>query len=150
MTPGKRNGPGWGTRAAAGNSSADTPSVTDVRITGALVATVTDDDHAARLALWGTCEQAPAGAVLVIRPAARVMPYGLLHGVPLLHLGRITVESADSAQLARWVSYVRAQVAQQRADIAQADADRVRLEADLERAAAAAAAWRAAHPEQAA
>ena len=81
---------------------------------------------------------------------ALLQPYGLLHGVPLLHLGRITVESADSAQLARWVSYVRAQVAQQRADIAQADADRVRLEADLERADAAAAAWRAAHPEQAA
>lgn len=139
--------PGVGTGAAY-RLSGDTSSIPVVTVTGVLVATVTDDDPAARLALWAVCEQAPAGAHLVIRPAARVMPYSVLPGVPLLHLGGITVESGDPAQLARWVSHVHAQVAQQRADVAQAEADRVRLEADLDRADAAAAAWNAAHPEQ--
>ncbi|QGF24744.1 hypothetical protein [Raineyella fluvialis] len=125
----------------------DTASVSGPVVTGVLVVHVPDDSRRTRSDLWMACEQAPAGTHVVIRLGARVQPYGLLDGVPLLHLGRVHVEASDPTQYTRWGNAVRAEIARQARERARAEAERARREADLERADRAAAAWYAAHPE---
>lgn len=121
--------------------------MTGPTVTARLAVDVSADDHTARMALWAVLEAAPEGAEVIVRPQPGVWPHGLLHGVPLLHLGAVTVETSDPTQARQWVTFVRATIAQQHADQTAEEAAQARREAEQAQADAAVEAWRRARAE---